>query len=193
MTNSLYLPILLLLPLAGAVVVAGMSGAPTKTVKLTALGFSIVELGVAIALWVAYRSSMDANPSIEAAAAPFKQVFSVDWIPSFGVSFSLGVDGISLTMIALIAVLVPIVLGASWEEKLPAGRTIGGYFALLLVLQAAMIGVFAATDVFVFYVMFEVMLIPMYFLIGAFGGVRRAYAATKFFLYSLLGGLLMLA
>ena len=193
MTNSLYLPILLLLPLAGAVVVAGMSGAPAKTVKLTALGFSIVELGVAIALWVAYRSSMDANPSIEAAAAPFKQVFSVEWIPSFGVSFSLGVDGISLTMIALIAVLVPIVLGASWEEKLPAGRTIGGYFALLLVLQAAMIGVFAATDVFVFYVMFEVMLIPMYFLIGAFGGVRRAYAATKFFLYSLLGGLLMLA
>ena len=96
-------------------------------------------------------------------------------------------------MIALIAVLMPIVLGASWEEKLPAGRTIGGYFALLLVLQAAMIGVFAATNVFVFYVMFEVMLIPMYFLIGAFGGVRRAYAATKFFLYSLLGGLLMLA
>jgi len=193
MTNSLYLPILLLLPLAGAVVVAGMSGAPAKTVKLTALGFSIVELGVVIALWVAYRTSMDANPAIEAAAAPFKQVFSVEWIPSFGVSFSLGVDGISLTMIALIAVLVPIVLGASWEEKLPAGRTIGGYFALLLVLQAAMIGVFAATDVFVFYVMFEVMLIPMYFLIGVFGGVRRAYAATKFFLYSLLGGLLMLA
>src|SRR5664279_4079595 len=193
MTNSLYLPILLLLPLAGAVVVAGMSGAPAKTVKLTALGFSIVELGVVIALWVAYRTSMDANPAVEAAAAPFKQTFSVEWIPSFGVSFSLGVDGISLTMIALIAVLVPIVLGASWEEKLPAGRTIGGYFALLLVLQAAMIGVFAATDVFVFYVMFEVMLIPMYFLIGAFGGVRRAYAATKFFLYSLLGGLLMLA
>jgi NADH-quinone oxidoreductase subunit M len=192
MTNSLYLPILLLLPLAGAVVVAGMAGAPAKTVKLTALGFSIVELCVAIALWVAYRSSMGTGSAAEA-AAPFKQTFSVEWIPSFGVSFSLGVDGISLTMIALIAVLVPIVLGASWEEKLPAGRTIGGYFALLLVLQAAMMGVFAATDVFVFYVMFEVMLIPMYFLIGAFGGVHRAYAATKFFLYSLLGGLLMLA
>ena len=124
---------------------------------------------------------------------PFQEVFNVDWIPSFGVSFTLGVDGISLTMIALIAVLMPIVLGASWEEKLPVGRTIGGYFALLLVLQAAMITVFAATNVFVFYVAFEVMLIPMYFLIGAFGGVRRAYAATKFFLYSLLGGLLMLA
>ena len=102
-------------------------------------------------------------------------------------------DGISLVMIALIALLVPIVLGASWEERLPEGRTIGGYFALILVMQAAMTGVFAATDVFVFYVMFEVMLIPMYFLIGAFGGLRGTYAATKFFLYSLLGGLLMLA
>jgi NADH-quinone oxidoreductase subunit M len=90
-------------------------------------------------------------------------------------------------------VLVPIVLGASWEERLPAGRTVSGYFALILTLEAAMIGVFAATDVFLFYVMFEVMLIPMYFLIGAYGGVQRAYAATKFFLYSLLGGLMMLA
>src|SRR5664279_6609122 len=189
MNGSWYLPILLLLPAIGAVVVAAMSGAPVKTVKLTALTFSLVELVVAGALWAAYRSSMGSGD----VAAPFRETFSVEWIPSFGVSFSLGVDGISLTMIALIAVLMPIVLGASWEEKLPTGRTIGGYFALLLVLQAAMIAVFAATDVFVFYVMFEVMLIPMYFLIGALGGVGRAYAATKFFLYSLLGGLLMLA
>ncbi len=193
--NSYYLLALIALPAIGALVLAGMSGAPVKTVKLVGLGFSLAELLVVIALWIAYRSSM--GSPIEAAAAqvtvPFQETFSVDWIASFGVSFSLGVDGISLTMIALIAVLMPIVLGASWEEKLPVGRTIGGYFALLLVLQAAMIGVFAATNVFVFYVMFEVMLIPMYFLIGAFGGVRRAYAATKFFLYSLLGGLLMLA
>ncbi|MGS0688844.1 complex I subunit 4 family protein [Nakamurella sp. GG22] len=168
-----------------------MSGAPVRTAKFTALGFSLAELVVVIALWIAYRSSMgDAAAQV---AVPFRETFSVDWIASFGVSFSLGVDGISLTMIALIAVLMPIVLGASWEEKLPVGRTIGGYFALLLALQAAMVGVFAATNVFLFYVMFEVMLIPMYFLIGAFGGVRRAYAATKFFLYSLLGGLLMLA
>ena len=96
-------------------------------------------------------------------------------------------------MIALIALLVPIVLGASWEEKLPAGRTIGGYFGLLLVLESTMMAVFAATDVFVFYVAFELMLIPMYFLIGAFGGPDRTYAATKFFLYSLFGGLMMLA
>ncbi|WP_420123008.1 complex I subunit 4 family protein [Nakamurella sp.] len=189
--NSWYLVVLIFLPVVGALTLAAMSGAPVRTVKLTALVFSLVELGVAAALWVAYtaeRTGVAGQLDV-----PFRETFSVTWIPYFDINFSLGVDGISLTMIALIAVLMPIVLGASWEERLPAGRTIGGYFALLLVLQGAMVGVFAATNVFVFYVMFEVMLIPMYFLVGAFGGVRRAYAATKFFLYSLLGGLLMLA
>ena len=185
--NSWYLVALIFLPVVGALVLAAISGAPVRTVKLTALAFSLAELAVAVALWIAYTSAT------AVADLPFRETFSVTWIPYFDINFSLGVDGISLTMIALIAVLMPIVLGASWEEKLPAGRTIGGYFALLLALQGAMVGVFAATNVFVFYVMFEVMLIPMYFLIGAFGGVRRAYAATKFFLYSLLGGLLMLA
>ncbi len=189
--NSWYLVVLIFLPVVGALVLAGMSGAPERTVKFIALGFSLVELAVAVALWVAYRSA--STGTVSQLVAPFRETFSVTWIPYFDINFSLGVDGISLTMIALIAVLMPIVLGASWEERLPAGRTIGGYFALLLVLQGAMVGVFAATNVFVFYVMFEVMLIPMYFLVGAFGGVRRAYAATKFFLYSLLGGLLMLA
>ncbi len=202
-----YLLILIALPLIGAGVVAGMGGAPARTVKLTALGFSMVELVIAAALWVDYRGLLS-QPAVNTSpvtkgiqglttqfpvTVPFGETFSVSWIPSFGVHFSLGVDGISLVMIALIAFLVPIVLGASWEEKLPAGRTIGGYFALILVMQSAMTGVFAATDVFVFYVMFEVMLIPMYFLIGAFGGLRGTYAATKFFLYSLIGGLLMLA
>jgi len=197
-----YLLLLLAVPLIGAGVVAGMGRSPARTVKLTALAFSLAELVLAAALWIAYRSTQPksfagmptptATPS-STMGPPFTQTFSVDWIPSFGIHFSLGVDGISLVMIALIALLVPIVLGASWEEKLPEGRTIGGYFALILVMQAAMTGVFAATDVFVFYVMFEVMLIPMYFLIGAFGGLRGTYAATKFFLYSLIGGLLMLA
>jgi len=190
MTSSLYLPILLLLPLAGAVVVAGMSGAPGKTVKLTALGFSIVELGVAIALWVAYRSSMDANPSIEAAAAPFKQVFSVEWIPSFGVSFSWASTHLADDD------RVDRRAGAdrarrSWEEKLPPAGP-----SRLLRAAAGVAGgddrrlrghrrVRVLRDV-------RGHADPMYFLIGVFGGVRRAYAATKFFLYSLLGGLLML-
>jgi len=197
-----YLLLLLIVPLLGAGALARMGRAPVRTVKMVALVVSLVELVLAAALWVAFRSTQPKSfaglPTPTATppstfGANFTQTFSVDWIRSFGIHFSLGVDGISLVMIALIAVLVPIVLGASWEEKLPAGRTIGGYFALILVMEAAMIGVFAATDVFVFYVTFEVMLIPMYFLIGAFGGLRGTYAATKFFLYSLVGGLLMLA
>src|SRR5205823_7022693 len=94
--------------------------------------------------------------------------------------------------IALIGVLVPIVMGSSWAEKLPEGRTPAGFYALLLTLESMLVGVFISTDVFLFYLFFEVMLVPMYFLIGRFGGPRRQYAAVKFFLYSLLGGLIML-
>ena len=194
MTGSWYLPTLIVLPVLGAVVVAALKKAPVRTVKATALLFALVEFVLAVFLWVAYRSDIHPYLGGPAASVPIMQEqFSMDWIPAFGINLSLGVDGISLVMIALIALLVPIVLGASWDERLPEGRTVGGYFALILVMQGAMTGVFAATNVFVFYVFFEVMLIPMYFLIGAFGGPRRTYAATKFFLYSLLGGLLMLA
>ncbi|NNG35077.1 complex I subunit 4 family protein [Nakamurella aerolata] len=205
MTNS-YNPLLLLLigvPLVGAIGMMFAKNLPVRTTKLIALLFSLVPLALAVLLWVNfkahdYQPTPAVNPTptatpVDSVVPLFSQVFSVDWIPAFGIRFSLGVDGISLVMIALIALLVPIVIGASWEEKLPAGRSVAGYLGLLLALESAMIGVFAATDVFLFYVMFEVMLIPMYFLIGAYGGARRTYAATKFFLYSLLGGLMMLA
>ena len=98
-------------------------------------------------------------------------------------------------MLALIAVLVPLVVLASWDDadEQPASGRVPAYFALLLALEGTMIGVFAAADVFLFYVFFEVMLVPMYFLIGSYGGARRQYAAVKFFLYSLVGGLFMLA
>ncbi|MBN9608850.1 MAG: NADH-quinone oxidoreductase subunit M [Actinobacteria bacterium 69-20] len=189
MSSFPYLLVLLLLPLVGGIVVAGMGGATVRTAKLTALGFSLAEFVIAVLLWFDYRNFLTQGGG----TSPFGEVVKVTWIRSFGIHFALGADGISLILIAMTCFLVPIVLGASWEEKLPAGRTITGYFALVLVFQSAMIGVFAATDVFLFYCFFEVMLIPMYFLVGYFGGPRRAYAATKFFLYSLLGGLLMLA
>jgi NADH-quinone oxidoreductase subunit M len=184
-----YLLVLLLLPLIGSIAVAGMGGAPARTAKLTALGISLVEFAVAVGLWFDYRNVLNSGGGADA----FAETVRVSWIGSFNISFALGVDGISLVLIAMTCFLVPIVLGASWEERLPAGRTITGYFALILAFQSAMIGVFAATDVFLFYCFFEIMLVPMYFLVGYFGGPRRAYAATKFFLYSLLGGLLMLA
>jgi NADH-quinone oxidoreductase subunit M len=200
--QSWYLPVLIAVPLVGAILVAMIRD--QRTAKLSALVISLIPVVLAVLIWIDHRNwqtngggvpqTADYVPSLlEVQRAFYSAAFSVDWIPTFGVHFSLGVDGISLTMIALIVLLVPIVFGASWEEKLPEGRSQSGYFALILVLEAAMIGVFAATDVFLFYVLFEVMLIPMYFLIGAFGGLRGSYAAMKFFLYSLLGGLLMLA
>jgi NADH-quinone oxidoreductase subunit M len=112
-----------------------------------------------------------------------------------------GVDGIALVLILMTVVLMPVVILASWNDAegtaSPVGspaprRSVKTYFALMLVLETMMIGVFAATDVFLFYVFFEAMLIPMYFMIGSFGVGQRQYAAVKFLLYSLLGGLLML-
>jgi NADH-quinone oxidoreductase subunit M len=116
-----------------------------------------------------------------------------EWIPQFGVSYALGVDGIALVLIALATVLTPVCILASWHDVEPGRRSVKGYFALLLLLETFMVGVFAATDVFLFYVLFEAMLVPMYFIIGSYGGPQRSYAAVKFLLYSLLGGLLMLA
>jgi NADH-quinone oxidoreductase subunit M len=181
-SGSALLVALLLLPVLGAVMVAFVRD-NALLAKRMALGFTLVEFGLAVASWVAY------DPD----GARLQQHFSVDWIPTFGVHLSFGVDGIALVMIAIIALLVPVLIGASWVDKLPEGRTAGGFLSLILLEQALTIGVFAATDVFVFYVLFELMLVPMYFLIGSYGGVRRQYAAVKFFLYSFLGGLIMLA
>ncbi len=173
---------LLLIPLAGAVVVAFVRD-NDRLAKQVALGFSLVEFVVMVISWISY------DPS----GARMQQAFSVDWIPALGVHLSFGIDGIALVMIAALALLVPVVIGAGWTDKLPADRSAGAYLSLILLQQAITMGAFAATDVFVFYVLFEVMLIPMYFLIGQYGGARRQYAAVKFFLYSFLGGMIMLA
>jgi NADH-quinone oxidoreductase subunit M len=180
--NAYYLPLLLVVPLVGsaAVLVARRNPAGAKGL---ALGVSLVELALVVPTWLAYRPG---GERLQLAA-------SVDWIPAFGTRFALAIDGIALVMIALLAVLVPIVIGASWRETWPEGRSAAGFMALLLATEGLVVGVFAASDVFVFYVFFEAMLVPMYFLIGRFGGPRRQYAAVKFFLYSLLGGLVMLA
>jgi NADH-quinone oxidoreductase subunit M len=177
---------LLLLPLLGAVAVATM-GTHARTAKLTAMAVALAELVLTIVVWFSYSTAAAGS------GTRFQLESSAEWIPSFGTHFALGIDGIALVMLALIAVLVPIVMGYSWNEKLPEGRTEAGFFSLLLATQGLLVGVFAATDVFLFYVFFEAMLIPMYFMIGRFGGPRRQYAAVKFFLYSLLGGLIMLA
>ncbi len=178
--------VLFLVPALGALVLLPMKS-NAAAAKAVAMGVALVELALVIVAWASYSTAAAAG------GTRFQLEFSVPWIPAFGTHIALGVDGIALVLIALTAVLVPILMLYAWSERLPEGRTVAGYLALLLLAQATLVGVFAATDVFLFYVFFEAMLIPMYFLIGRFGGARRQYAAVKFFLYSLLGGLIMLA
>jgi NADH-quinone oxidoreductase subunit M len=174
-----------LLPTLGALLIwarvvppRGGSAAPARII---ALGTSSLTLILTAVLVLRFDTS---------AAQTYQFTELVGWIPQLGVSYALGVDGIGLTMVALSAVLVPIVVLAAWNEI--DGDRARHFFALILILETFMIGVFAARDVFLFYVFFEAMLIPAYFLIGLFGGAQRRYAAVKFLLYSLLGGLIML-
>jgi len=191
-----WLTILGLVPLAGAVVVSLLPKGRDLLAKQVAFGTSLLVLVLTVVMCTKF--------STEQGAPRFQFTESHEWIPSFGVSYSVGVDGIALVLIALVALLVPVVILSSWDDielldssgqdaPLAKRKSIKSYFALMLVLETMMIGVFAATDVFLFYVFFESMLIPMYFLIGSFGGPRRSYAAVKFLLFSLFGGLLMLA
>jgi NADH-quinone oxidoreductase subunit M len=187
MSTVPWLTILGLIPLVGALLVAFVPGS-AETAKRMALGFSLVTLVVGIIA----ATQFDVGSS-----AQFQLGEQHSWIPQFGVSYALGVDGIALVLILMALVLTPICLLAAWhdvpEEAGPrGGQRAKTYFALLLVLETFMVGVFAATDVFLFYVFFEAMLIPVYFLIGRFGGARRQYAAMKFLLFSLAGGLVML-
>ncbi|MGH7496505.1 MAG: complex I subunit 4 family protein [bacterium] len=110
------------------------------------------------------------------------------WIPSYNIWYYLGIDGLSVTMVLLTALLSFLCIFASWNID----KAVKGYFSLFLLLDAGMMGVFAALDFFLFYIFWEVMLLPMYFLIGVWGGPRREYAAIKFFLYTLFGSVLML-
>ena len=167
-----YLSILTLLPLVGAAVVALVPRAKAQLAKALALFWSVAVLGFAIAMWVAFHAN---GPRFQ-----FRE--SYPWIPFWGARFTIEADGIALVMILLIAVLVPLVILASWHDAEPSQRSVPAYFALLLALEFTMIGVFASADVFLFYVFFEIMLVPMYFLIGSYGGARRQYAAVKFFL-----------
>ncbi|MBU6244860.1 MAG: NADH-quinone oxidoreductase subunit M [Actinomycetales bacterium] len=182
-----WLTILGAVPLVGSAVVALLPKGRDLIAKQVALVFSLATLALTIVVALQFDGG---------SSQPFQFIESVPWIPAFGISYGLGVDGIGLVLIALAATLVPVVILAGWRdvEDTPDARgSVKGYFALILALETTMIGVFAATDVFLFYVFFEVMLVPTYFLIGRYGGPQRSYAAVKFLLYSLLGGLFMLA
>ena len=178
-----WLTVLGAIPLAGCVLIGLVPRGQDELVKRVALLTSLVALGWTIALSTQFHLH----------TGRFQLTELHEWIPQFGVNYSLGIDGIALVLIGLTAVLVPVVILASWNDAESAGGSVTTFFLLLLVTETLLFGVFAATDVFLFYVFFEAMLIPMYFLIGRYGGPQRSYASVKFLLYSLAGGLLMLA
>jgi len=177
------LTISMLLPLVGTAFIALSPKTNVLLTKQIALATTILVALVGIYMTI----SFDFNKS------GFQFVESREWIPAFGIKYALGVDGIALVLILMSVLLTPIVVIAGWNESEGGRWSAKVFYSLLLVLETMMIGVFASTDVFLFYVFFEAMLVPVYFLIGGFGSGERAAAAVKFLLYSLFGGLLMLA
>jgi NADH-quinone oxidoreductase subunit M len=172
------LSLLLTLPLAGAVLILA---APRRreVARALALGTSLADLAVGVGLWFRF----DPNQ------AGYQLLESYRWIPNLGISYLVAVDGLSLFLVLLTTLLVPLSVLASWDSIKDKTRA---YYASLLLLESAMLGVFLALDVFLFYVFWEAMLIPMYLLIGVWGGERRIYAALKFILFTLAGSVLML-
>jgi NADH-quinone oxidoreductase subunit M len=167
---------LILLPLAGTVPV--LLG-DERSAKRMALVITTLELILSLGLWWAFDPSQGG----------MQLVSSAPWIPRWGVNYRVGIDGISLFMVLLTTVMMPLSVLASWTSITRRERA---FYALMLTLLTGLVGVFIALDLFVFYVFFEVMLIPMYFIIGIWGGTNRLYAAIKFFIYTMAGSLLML-
>jgi NADH-quinone oxidoreductase subunit M len=168
----------LALPLFGALVLAFVDSDP-RTARLVGLVTAALTFVASLLVLVQFD-----------VAEPALQLHErVAWIPAIGAEFALAVDGVSLVLILLTTFLMPLILLASWDD---VTDRLKGYVAAFLILEAAVIGVFAATDVLLFAVFFELTLVPMYLIIGIWGGVGRRYAALKFFLYTMLGGLLML-
>ena len=184
--NGWILPALLALPLLGALAMVLLASTRTQDAdaamrgsRTLAFGFFLAEAVLSLGLWW----------SVDPASADWQAYVDLAWIPQWGVRFTVGIDGIAQMLILLTTLLMPLAVLGGWtsiREKTHA------YYALLLVLTTGMLGVFMALDLVLFYTMWEVMLVPMYLIIGIWGGQRRLYASLKFFLYTMLGSLLML-
>lgn len=186
MTNTSFpwLSVLWLVPLVGAVLIIVLPPGQRRLAKWTALMVSVLVLAVAITVTAGFK----------AGGAPYQFVEKHSWIPAFGAGYTLGVDGIALALVLLTAVLVPLLLVAGWNDGGDHDRGVHAYVALTLAIESMVLISLVSLDVLLFYVFFEAMLIPMYFLIGGFGqGPGRSRAAVKFLLYNLFGGLIMLA
>jgi NADH-quinone oxidoreductase subunit M len=178
------LSLIVFLPAAGALALAFFPREKTDSMKM----FTLVVTAVVFLLSVVMALPGNGQWQFDAASSEMQKVFSVEWIPSFNISYFMGIDGISFPLVVLTTFITMLSMAASW----PIDKHVRAYCILFLVLETGVLGVFLALDFFLFYVFWEVMLLPMYFLIGVWGGPRREYAAIKFFLYTLLGGVFML-
>src|SRR4051795_225693 len=172
------------LPLVGAILVLLLGGRGDRAdrepiVRYAALAVSLLSFASTLWLWIRF------NPS----TADFQFVEQRAWLPQFGISYHLGVDGISLFLVVLTGFLTPLALLASWKS---VHRNVKLFSFFMLVLETAMLGVFVSLDLFLFYIFWDAVLIPMYFLIGIWGYDRRIYAAVKFIPYTMVGSILML-
>lgn len=178
-----FLSIITFLPLFGAacllLVVRGTEEEVANNSRWVALWTSGVTFALSLFVWIGF------DPS----TAEFQFVEKVDWLPAYGIGYHMGIDGISLFFVILSTFLTPLCVLASWEAIKTRVRD---YMIAFLVLETMMVGMFCALDYVLFYVFFEGVLIPMFLIIGVWGGARRVYAAFKFFLYTLLGSVLML-
>jgi NADH-quinone oxidoreductase subunit M len=179
--GSQLLNVITYLPLAGALVCLLLPKARLGFVAKLATAIAAVDLLASLPLWFGWGSAASD-------AYGYRFVFDAPWIESLGVRYIVGVDGISMLLVLLTTILGFLAILSSWTA---VHHRENQYYAYLLLLQTGMIGVFVSLDTFLFYVFWEVMLIPMYFLIGMWGGPRRIYASVKFFLYTLFGSLLM--
>ncbi|MDB5368816.1 MAG: NADH-quinone oxidoreductase subunit [Roseomonas sp.] len=176
------LSLLTFLPLVGAGIlmfIRGEEAVVASNARWTALWTSLVVFGLSLILWFSFDKT----------SADFQFVEQAVWMPDFGLGYHLGVDGISVLFVLLSTLLTPVCILASWEAVQTRVRE---YMIAFLVLEAMMVGMFVSLDMLMFYIFFEGVLIPMFLIIGVWGGARRVYAAYKLFLYTLLGSLMML-
>ncbi len=176
---DMILSALIFVPLLGSALLLGFGRKSDSAVRWTALIFSLVALVLAFAVFFSFE---DGNPD-------FQMVENYSWIEDFNISYNIGIDGISILLVMLTALLTPVVIIASWNS---VTKKVKEFHILILFLEMAVLGVFLALDLFLFYIFWEAVLIPMYFLIGVWGSKRRIYAAIKFFLFTMFGSLLML-
>ena len=170
------------LPLVGALFILFLRGdeaVVARNARWAALWTSLVVFVLSLALWFGFDS----------ASADFQFVERREWLPQLGLAYAMGIDGISLWFVLLSTALTPICVLASWESVEVRVRE---YMIAFLILETMMVGTFCALDLYLFYIFFEGVLIPMFLIIGVWGGPRRVYSAFKFFLYTLLGSVLML-